>query len=278
MNIKSLPHTRFDKDESVPRGNAFLLSRLTLSSVGCILIEKFRYSAIMARVAFTQFLSLQRIWMTSEQLLNPVYHSDGKVTFGQEGGSKVTIARGQVRRLLVQIHLRHSSGVRNYLESLKYFLRIFSKLRLMFPGVVDVCFINSIESDPFLGGQARWPFIDDPTGELYTMARFDLFHAASRLPIARKLILYIPDIFGPDKVVRLVMGPGYFEKDEILDHNVWRYGENPLQFYALRKQRRLPGGVNSSESADQGHGPGSWTEDGETTDEYAGLPLLFNDT
>lgn len=46
----------------------------------------------------------------------------------------------------MRIRPRRSSEVRTYVESLKYFLRIFSKLRLMFPGVVDFCFDNWVDA------------------------------------------------------------------------------------------------------------------------------------
>lgn len=81
--IESSPHIKSGEDRSLPHEDVFPLSRATLDSVGCILLEAFRFSAVMARAAFTQFLSLQRVEIASEQLINPVYHSDGKTTLGQ---------------------------------------------------------------------------------------------------------------------------------------------------------------------------------------------------
>lgn len=148
-----------------------------LAYAGQCLLEELYCSTTLARAAFAKFLSVERIIVQCEDLIDPTFHSDGKITLGQEGDRRVTFQRGQIQNLHLDARVWFLPERRIYCEAFDLMSSILPTIRArIFPGLDEVQVCVSL-GWAVAGTAGPYPFFLDPSTHNFAMVYFTILHS-----------------------------------------------------------------------------------------------------
>lgn len=141
------------------------------------MLEEFYCSTSLARAEFAKFFSVERIIVQCEELIDPIFHNDGRITLGQEGDRRVTFQLGQIQKLHLDARVWFLPEKRIYCEAFDLMSSILPTIRSrMFPGSIDLQVSVSLEW-AVDGKAGPYPFFFDPSSHNFAMIYFTFLHS-----------------------------------------------------------------------------------------------------